>query len=152
MKRIVLAAAAALMTLTASRASAADTALLTVTANVAQVCNVEAAALSFGSYDPLSASPTDGAAAVTVTCTNGTPWSLTLSANSGSMTGPGASSLSYALYSDAARGTDFPTAGGAAMIGDGTAQTVQVYGRVPAGQNLVLAGLHTGSVTMTVNY
>jgi spore coat protein U-like protein len=35
---------------------------------------------------------------------------------------------------------------------DGSVQTVTVYGKITANQNTVVAGLHTDTVTMTVDY
>ena len=48
------------------------TAELSVTANVSTTCIISNGTLAFGSYDPLSASPTDGdsGSTVTVRCTN----------------------------------------------------------------------------------
>ncbi len=92
--------------------AAASTATTTmgVSANVQSACVVTSNNLSFGNYNPTAASPTDATSTFNVTCTTGT--SFTVGLNAGTTSGAtvttrqmanGASSLGYALYSDAAQ-------------------------------------------------
>jgi spore coat protein U-like protein len=151
MKRIALAAA---LVLFASQAVAADTADLTVRADVKKVCSVNAATLTFPDYDPVAATQVDGLATVTVKCTSGTTWELILDANAGAMAGSGPG-LNYALYSDSSRATPFPTTAAAQLdeqVADGDDQTTTIYGRIPGGQTAVQAGLHSDTVLMTIVY
>jgi spore coat protein U-like protein len=133
-----------------------------VTATVLKSCVVSANPLSFGSYDPTSATPLDASTTLSVLCTVGS--SFTVGLNAGTGTGStvtarkmtnGANTLNYALYQEAARannwgntpGTDTPPATTAPVL----ATALTVYGRIPAGQN-VAAGGYTDTVTVTVNY
>lgn len=63
----------------------------------------------------------------------------------------GADHLGYELYSDAARANLWTTATLVAGTGTGTAQTINVYGRIAALQN-VPAGAYADVVVATVNF
>jgi spore coat protein U-like protein len=141
--------------------AATATTTFTVTANVTKVCTVAALPLSFGSYDPTSATPLDATTTVTLNCTVGTAYNVGLNAGTGTgatvaarkMTS-GADTLTYSLYRDAGRttiwgntvGTD--TTSGTFAIGQAA---LTVFGRVPAGQN-VTAATYTDTITVTVTY
>lgn len=133
-----------------------------VTATVQNACAVTAAPLAFGIYNPTSATALDASTTLSVLCTVGS--SFTVGLNAGTGTGStvttrrmtnGANTLSYALYREAARtnnwgntpGTDTPPSTTAGVL----ATTLNVYGRVPAGQN-VPAGAYADTITVTVNY
>lgn len=140
-------------------AAATSTATFQVTAAVAATCVISATNLAFGTYSGVQ---TDSTSTLSATCTNTTPYTVGLSvgaatgatATARSMTGPSAALLGYALYRDAARtlnwgftaGTD--TLGG---TGSGAAQTLTVYGRVPAGQ-YVAPGAYTDTITATITF
>jgi spore coat protein U-like protein len=65
-----LAAAAGLLVLTCDVANALQaTTTFTVTATVVSNCTISATNLSFGTYNPLSASPNNATSTVTITCT-----------------------------------------------------------------------------------
>lgn len=85
-KLLAITAAAAIMAM-AGTAMAAD---LTVTASIVASCTVSDGAIAFGALDPLTAlevtAPSSG---VEVTCTNGTPYTLSTTANKGSAGNPG---------------------------------------------------------------
>jgi len=143
------------------------TANLSVTATVSASCSISTTPLAFGAYDPVganAATPLDATGGVVVTCTNGSSTTVTLgqglNANTGSSdTTPlrrmvsGANFLSYTLYQNAGHTTVWGnTAGtGAAHTGSGTATTVPVYGRIPAGQN-VATGSYADTVVATVTF
>lgn len=76
MKKILVLAAA--IALVSSTAFAAGTATLNVTANVTATCSITGGTLAFGALDPVTASDTGLVAAngVTVTCTNGTGFTV----------------------------------------------------------------------------
>ena len=154
--------------LLAAPADAAQvTANLAVSANVSATCSISTTALAFGSYDPVgthAASPLDGAGSVVVTCTNGASTTVTLGQGSHANTGStdavplrrmasGASFLSYSIYQDSPRSSVWGnTAGtGVGHTGLGTATSISVYGRVPAGQN-VASGAYTDTVVATVTF
>lgn len=136
---------------------------LGVSATVNANCTISTSALNFGSIDTLSASPVDGTGGVTIACTNGSSWTATANAGTGSgatlasrrMTS-GSNTLTYSLYTDAARttvwGDGTGSTGTITNTGTGTAQNVTIYGRVPASQTGVPAGAYTDTVSVTVTY
>ena len=155
--------AAALFTLNPASAQAATaTDTMAVSATVTTACVLTASPLAFGNYNPTSTSATDAATTINVTCTNGTSYTVGLSAGttSGStvtarkMTRNG-TNLNYAIYQDSGRTTNWGNTSGtdtpASAVAGASATTLNVYGRIAAGQN-VAAGSYTDSVTVTVNY
>jgi spore coat protein U-like protein len=144
------------------------TANLSVSASVAANCTISTSALSFGSYDPVStnaSTPLSGTGGVTVTCTSGASAAITLDA--GTTPAAGSSNavplrqvgdgtgdlLAYALYQDAPHTTAWGNTSGTGIgdTGNGTAQSITVYGSVAAGQN-VPAGSYSDTVTATVTF
>lgn len=69
------------------------------------------------------------------------------------MTGPASALLPYALYQDGAHTTNWGDMGGATVAGtgNGSAQTLTVYGQIAAGQ-YVAPGSYTDTITVTVAY
>jgi len=138
--------------------AATATASFNVTATVVATCSISATALAFGNY---TGAQTDNTSTISVTCTNTTPYNVLL--NPGSATGAtvttrkmtnGANTLGYALYSDTGRTVNWGQTVGTDTVagtGNGSAQTLTVYGRIAAGQ-LVTPGSYTDSVTATVSY
>jgi spore coat protein U-like protein len=134
-----------------------------------QSCSVSATALSFGSYDPTSATPRDSTGTITVTCTVSlvgllASWDILLSTGiSGSFTPrdllSGGNSMQYNLYTNAGRTQVWGDAtGGTAKVSDsqlmvvGTNQhSYTTYGRIPALQDLA-PGTYTDTITVTLNY
>ena len=131
----------------------------TISGSVAAICSVSAGTLGFGSY---SGSVVDAVATVTVNCSNGAPYQVGMGGGaspSGSlrrMAGPAGNYLAYQLYANALRTIAWgdgsaqlgPRRGG---TGSGAAQSLAVYGRVPAGQSPA-AGSYADSVVVTVEY
>lgn len=131
-----------------------------VNGSVSPTCSVSAGTMSFGTYSAASASL--GSASVSVNCSNGAPYDISLGggqnlngttrrmARSG-----GGSFLSYQLFSNSLRTLAWGdgTALGARVngTGSGNAQSRTVYGRIPAGQS-VTPGSYSDSVVVTVNY
>ncbi len=136
----------------------------TVSVTVLASCSISAGNLNFGNVNVLTAN-VDASAALTVTCTNTTPFTVALGAglNSGgtqtnrTMTGAGGS-IAYGLYQDAARSvawgatpppaTNSNTVSG---VGTGSAQTLTVYGRVPP-QKTPTQGAYSDTVIVTLTY
>lgn len=135
---------------------------LVVTATVLTSCIAVSTPVVFGNYDPTSASATLATGTVLVTCTTGTPYNVLL--DEGAATGAtvstrkmkdaGTDYLPYVLYSNAGRTLNWgktvatDTVGGTAT---GIAQTLTVYGSVPAGATEP-AGAYTDTVNVTVSY
>jgi len=132
---------------------------ITVSSMVAAICTVSAGTLGFGSYSGTAANAT---ASVSVNCTGSAPYSVAMGGGnnqSGSlrrMVGPAGNFLSYQLYSDSARVVPWGDDGGqlgsrVAGTGSGSAQSLTVYGRIPAGQ-FPGPGSYSDSVIVTVDY
>lgn len=142
--------------------AATTTTTFNVTANVVATCSVTATDLAFGNYDAASPTPTDATSAVNVTCTNNHGYTVDLNAGTGAgatvavrrMTN-GANTLDYSMYTTAARvtvwGDGTLATSTQAGTGNGAAQALTVYGRIPTGQ-FVTAGAYADTVTATVTY
>lgn len=171
---ITVAAFIVASTLVASSAQAANTSTgtLTVQANVEASGTVSNATLDFGKIDDLS-SATTAKTTFDVTATKSTPYTVSMSAGSNG-SGPdtramsnGTDQLDYQLYTDQSRNNKWVSncsqqpsdvgSGGSASdchygTGSGNAQTIDVYGKVPAGQNVEPGSDYTDTVVMTVHY
>lgn len=134
---------------------------IAVSATVQATCLNAATPLAFGNYTGAQA---DATATITVTCTNTTTYSVGLNAGLGTapvatvttrhMNGPATAGLAYELKSASQTGSNWgntaPT-DTVAGTGTGSAQSITVFGRVPAGQ-LVTPGAYTDTITATVTY
>jgi spore coat protein U-like protein len=140
--------------------SHATTAPFTVTANNATICLVNASNLNFGSTGVLRAA-LDATSTITVTCTNAASYTVALDGGVSGATNPAqrkmtqASQLiTYGLYRDSGRTLPWGDSVGvntAAGTGSGLAQTLTVYGRVPA-QSTPAPGVYADTVVMTISY
>jgi spore coat protein U-like protein len=131
----------------------------TVTAN----CTVSTTPLAFGNVDSTSASNVDASGGLSITCTNGSAWTASAGVGAGSgasyatrkMTA-GSDLLNYNIYTSAARttvwGDGTASTGTIGGTGNGSAQSVTVYGRVAGGQNGVPVGSYADTVAVTVTY
>ena len=146
------------------RNSTAGTVIVTnssvpITGSVAAICTVSAGTLGFGAY---SGTAVNATASIGVNCTNGAGYQVAMSGGSyhsgttRQMAGPSSGRLAYQLFRDSAR--SLPWGDGSALLGQrqggtgsGAAQSVTVYGRIPAGQTPA-AGSYTDSVVVTVEY
>jgi len=116
--------------------------------------------LDFGTQNLLSAN-VDVQANFTVQCTSTTPYNIGL--NAGSTAGgtvatrlmtSGAATVQYLMYSDAGRTVNWgntPATDTVSGTGNGSAQVLTVYGRVPAQATPAPAG-YSDTVTVTINY
>jgi len=140
-------------------AAATTTTTFGVSATVQATCLVSATPLAFGTYTGISANSTS---TVSVTCTNTTPYNVSLSAGLATgatvttrkMTGPASALLTYAMFTDAARTLNWGGTIGTDTVpgtGNGAAQAITVYGQVPAGQ-YVAPGAYADTITATVTY
>lgn len=129
-------------------------------------CTVTAVGVSFGGYNPLSATPLDSTGQVSVICVGldvFVNYTIALSAGGSGSYAPRQMSfltnrLNYNLYTSSSRTTVWGNgtsgtsmASGSYVISLGVADNWTVYGRVTAQQNRV-AGAYTDTVTVTVNY
>jgi len=138
---------------------------LAVSATVIATCTIVAAPVNFGTYDVTAVTPTDATGTVTITCSNGAAVYVTLGQGSNpgagstdpaparQMSAGGTDRIGYGLFSDAGHTTTWGNtqATGLTATGNGAAQALSVFGRIPAGQG-VASGAYTDSVLATVNY
>lgn len=156
----------ALLLLSASTAHAADaTANLSVTASVLGACVVVTLPVAFGLYDPTAVTDnTAGTGTVTVTCTLGTPYTVSLDAGANPST-PGVVTtrrmlantsdyLSYQLYKEVGRTSVWGNTDPDwldSQTGTGLPQLLSVYGTIPKNQNAAV-GTYLDTVVVTVAY
>ncbi len=172
MKISLAIAAIALAGITGSAAAGTKTAPLSVTATVAATCDISTTAVAFGTYDPTTATSTDGNGAVTLTCVKGSlpVVSMDLGKNAvaavRNMKGAGTDVLSYELYQPANNTVGTSCTGTENVVwGDGTngnqfnataatdalARSYNICGRIVAGQN-VAADSYSDTVTAKVDF
>ena len=149
-------------TITASVSGSAfktATAVFSVTATGLPGCTITANPLNFGTYSGLLI---NSSSTITATCSSATSYNVGLNAGTAtgatvtnrSMTGPASSLLSYRLFSNSTRTTNWGNTVGTNTVagtGAGTAQTLTVYGQIPAGQ-AARPGSYTDTITATINY
>ena len=164
--RLLSLAAAALLAPVLARATTTAGNTFQATATIISSCTVSGTTLNFGnSIDALATgTPLDATSALSVQCTNTTPYTVALNAGSNAggasnfsartMTA-GSRTLGYQLYMDAGRSTvwgDGTTSSGTASgTGTGSSQTLSIYGRLPSIANAV-PGAYTDTVTVTITY
>ena len=143
---------------------------LTVQITITASCTIAAATLDFGSTagTTLVSANVDAATTVSVTCTNGSPYSIGMD-NGANFSGTrrmkqGATTnyLGYGLYVDSGRTNAWTTAASSSTCtttnscflgtGNGSAQSVNIYGRVPSTGTAPPTGTYTDTVTMTITY
>ncbi len=145
--------------------AATKTASFTVTANVLNNCVIAATPLALGDFD--GTNDLANTSNVSVRCTNGTPFTVNLSAgNSNNFTARimsnGTDTLSYNLYTSSAHATvwgdnsgstDHMTGTGAGMAA-ANAVSLTVYGQLLAAANTgpVGAGTYTDTIIASVVY
>jgi spore coat protein U-like protein len=147
--------------------AATATANLTVQLTVTATCSVNAATLNFGSTG-LLASPITASTSLSVTCTNSTPYSVGLDNGANFSTtrrmklGATANFIPYGLFTDAGLTNAWTTASSSTACtstnscalgtGNGSAQSITVFGQVPALGTAPTPGAYTDTVTITVTY
>lgn len=140
-----------------------DTTTFNVSASIVDACDVQAVNLAFGAYSPSAVTALNGASTVSVYCTVGTTYQLSLNVGTGGgdFTGrkmlSGAHQLTYNLYTTAARTTVWGdgTSSTATVSGTGTglltAVNHTVYGQIGVNQDSA-PGAYSSTVTVTVSF
>lgn len=162
MKKIAILAAVFAMAVAGEKAIAATaTGTLGVTLTIAATCTVAGGTMAFGSQGVLS-SAVNQTATISVVCTNSTNYTVGLdqgtfgssvTARKMHSTTTGAD-VDYSLYSDSGRTINWGNASGSWVsgTGNGSSQTLTVYGQIPAQSTPAPAANYTDSVTITVTY
>ena len=139
--------------------AATATATYNVTSTVQSTCLISGNNLGFGTYSGTVVSTTT---TISLQCTNGTTYNVGLNAGTASgatvttrgMSGPGGAVLNYAMYQDSGHSTNWGQTVGTDTetgTGNGSAQTITVYGVVSASQ-FVSPGSYSDTITATVTY
>lgn len=150
-----------------AQATTQKTATFQVSLTVSSDCSISANALNFGSADStLATTAITQSTSLSVTCSTGTPYTLSLDKGdtSGSTistrllagTGSNTQKVTYQLYSDNGLSTiwgDGTTGNGSTVGGNGTgsAVSITVYGKVPA-QPIPPADSYTATETATISF
>lgn len=161
---VLLASGWALASAPALAATTTSTSM-TVSAAIPNSCTASTTGnMAFGT---LAASLTvsanvDTTGTLSVTCLNGGTYTViadngqNVSSGQRRMTKNGSSGpfLNYNIYADSGRSTAFPTAVGSAttQTGSGSAQTITVYGRIPANATATEAGAYSDTLGFTITY
>ncbi len=136
---------------------ASSTGSFTVTAIVQANCTLSATALAFGTY---MGSLLNQTSSLTINCSASTSYTIGLGAGtstgatvtSRAMTGPGSARLGYSLFSNSGRTVNWGlTANTVAGSGNGSPQTITVYGQIPAGTPGP-PGTYSDTITATITY
>lgn len=145
-----------------ARALTTQTAQFTVSASVLDNCAVSAGPLAFGPYSASSGTAVTANSSIQVTCTNGLHYTVALDGGTTTqapaaraMVDSNSDQLGYGLYTSSGYSSVWGdgTAGTVtqAGIGNGSAQPMTVFGRIPASQ-YVASGSYTDTVTVSVSY
>lgn len=136
------------------------TAPFTATATNVTTCSVSATDVNFGSAGVLQAALT-GTGTLSATCTASAPYIIALNGGNDAATDPtlrkmskGAEKVTYGLYRDTAGTLPWGSTSGvntASGTGSGLAQSLTVYGRVPA-QTTPSPGAYADTVVVTLTY
>jgi spore coat protein U-like protein len=159
-KRLVLAAGVSAFAPDLAEATTA-TSTMAISLTIAAACTVVGGTAAFGSAGVLAtAIPTTGA--LTVTCTNTTPYTVGLDqgANGASVTTrkmkspTTAAFVSYSLTQDVGHATNWGNTAGSWVsgTGNGAAQPITVYAVVPSQTTPAPAADYADTVTITVTY
>ncbi|MEG5548982.1 spore coat protein U domain-containing protein [Enterobacter wuhouensis] len=139
------------------------TATMHVTLEVVKSCTLKANDLSFSRHSSDEAGEIQASTQLNVTCTNGTPFTLSAysSDNSDSGTfwlkpennGSGAQSIAWKLYADENKQTQVTNSQGLTGTGNGQEQSETLYGVIEAGALAAAqAGTYTDDVTLNLVY
>jgi spore coat protein U-like protein len=140
--------------------AATATTTMTINANVVSGCTVAAAPMSFGNYSGAVLSTTT---TISPNCTNGTPFTIQIDVGAGSgattavrkLTNGASQTLNYSIYTSNTYATAWGSNIGTDTVagtGTGATQTVNVYGRIPAGQTSTVGTGYTDTVNITLNF
>lgn len=142
--------------------AATETNTIAISATVVGSCSISGGTIAFGNYDPVEGADVSGSADLTVICSSGTSWTVSLDKGQAAdfttrtMDDGSSNYLNYNLFTNVGHTTVFGDGSGAtstsAGTGTGSSQTVTVYGLIPSGQNTVPVGSYSESITATITY
>lgn len=152
-------ALAAVLMGTNPASAATATTTFNVTATVVASCSTSASDMAFGTYNPNAVTDKTGTSTISVNCSLGTPYTVSLNSGMNVSSGArrmadGASFLTYEVYQDIAATLVFGSVAdllGVSGIGTGLSVPSTIYGVIPKAQN-VSPGSYTDQITVTVDY
>jgi spore coat protein U-like protein len=161
---LVLGLLCAASTAQAGTATASLTVQITITAS----CTINAATLTFPSTagTALLSAAVTGSTTVSVTCTNGSAYSIGMDNGANFSTtrrmASGGAFIGYGLYTDVGLTHAWTTAASNSTCtttnscylgtGNGSAQSINIYGQVPITATAPASGTYSDTVTMTITY
>lgn len=157
-------AAAALFLSSSTAFSQTQTGDMALSMTVAAECTIATEPMAFGTVGIIDAN-VDATANITVQCTAGSPYQISLGTGLGvgattavrllTNTVTAADTATYSLYQDAARTVVWGNTATTDTVDSATAtgadEVIAVYGRVDAGQN-VATGAYADTVVATITY
>jgi spore coat protein U-like protein len=145
-----------LMGIAPATQAASNSANFDVGIQVNATCGISASNMTFSSITTGTTSNTDATSALTVNCSNGTPYTISLgngnNYSAGRRMASGASFINYYLYSDSSRSTQWNTTATKSGTGSGNDQSLTIYGRVPSGQSVTNTGAYADTIVATITY
>ena len=163
-KKIALAAALGAVAFSPAANAGSVSGLLNVSATITGSCTVVTpATLAFGNIISTLTTATDVNTTISVNCTSTLPYDIGIDATGGaagtnrrmSDGAPTPNFLNYQLFSDAAHATIWGNVVGTSTVpgtGSGSAQSVNVYGRVLVQSPTPPAGAYTDTLNVTVTF
>lgn len=123
---------------------------------VSATCSITAADMTFSGITTGTTSQNDAAADISVNCSQGAPYAISLSDGSNFSGGrrlkSGNSFINYSLFMDVNRSSNWSTTNTLEFVGSGTTQVHTVYGRIPSGQSVPNMGSYADTIVATVSY
>lgn len=141
---------------TASAQAETKTSSFQVGMDVTASCALSASTLTFNAMPTGTTAGTDSQAAVTVTCSASTPYTISLdngqNFSGGRRMSNSGSYVNYDLYKDSSRTATWSSTSGINGTGNGSAQSHTIFGRVPAGQSVPNTGSYADTIVATISY
>ncbi len=132
------------------------TANFDVSVQVMSTCAISASNMTFSSITTGTSSNTDATSSLTVNCSQGTPYTISLGngANYSNIRRMawGSGHVEYALYQDSSRSQEWINQNTKSGTGSGADQTINVFGRISSGQNITNTGSYGDTVIATISY
>jgi spore coat protein U-like protein len=156
-----LAVVAAVASTPALAAVATNT--MPVSVNVINACTVAATPMAFGTPAAIGALNIDTTSTISLACTNGASYEVSLDTGTHAVTGQrylsnlaGTVTIPYNVYRDSGRSQTWGnTVATDTMVGTAGALgavSLTAYGRIPSTASSVVAGAYTDTVTVTVTF
>ena len=126
---------------------------VTISATVAEGCDMSIPDLAFGAYDPNTGTPTTQDATIDYQCTTGTVPQVSFASATLAMSGPGSDVINYSLHQGTG-GTGTASTSTAPYVlatATGSAQTASYSGSIPVNQ-FVQSGSYSQDLTMTLSF